>query len=169
MIILFVFGETLTNGDTFYFKIKDIVMDKTLKGVNQKLKRKSTKGKAGRPYKVIDWDRVKYLCKVGCPGTEVAADLGMHHDTLYSAVKKEYKMDYSQFSSKYRQRGYAALRIAQYEAAIEDKDRGMMIWRGKNDLGQKDKQDITSNNETIKAPPIVVSDKEHQEMLKDIV
>ena len=53
---------------------------------------------------------------------------------------------------KKRQERSRDLRRAQNEKAIEAKDTTMLIWLGKNALGQTDKRDVTTGGERINVP-----------------
>lgn len=102
----------------------------------------------GRPLKDIDWDRVEKSLMAGCSGMQIAANLGIHEDTLYSACEREKEMTFSAFSAIYRQKGNLLLHEAQFNVAIGDEtkdippDKAMLIWLGKNRLEQSDKQDV---------------------------
>lgn len=91
----------------------------------------------------IDFDLVDELLMAGCDGTQIAAVLGCHEDTLYIRVQDVKKMAFSAYKAQKRAKGDAALLKAQYESAVVDKDRGMQIWLGKNRLGQTDKTQNT--------------------------
>lgn len=91
----------------------------------------------------IDFDLVDELLMAGCDGTQIAAVLGCHKETLYDRVKEIKKTDFSDYKAQKRAKGDAALLKAQYESAVVDKDRGMQIWLGKNRLGQTDKTQNT--------------------------
>jgi len=95
--------------------------------------------------KIIDWEYVKQMCEIGCSGMEIAACLGIHFETLYDRCEKEFEIGWSHFSQIYRQRGDVHLRKLQQQLA-DEKDRGMLIWLGKNRLKQKDKPDDDIND-----------------------
>lgn len=91
-----------------------------------------------RPQKKIDWKRVNELLEAGCPGTEIAAYFGMHPDTFYKRVESQYKMGFSDYSSQKKSCGDALIREAQYKKATKRLDNTMLVWLGKNRLGQKE-------------------------------
>lgn len=105
-----------------------------------------------RPKAQIDWNKVGRLLEAGCDGTEVAAALGIHPDTLYNACEREHKMGFSAYLATKRASGDLILRVTQFDVAIKDRDRGMLIWLGKNRLGQSDKKDITSGGQPVGQP-----------------
>lgn len=118
-----------------------------------KYKRKSNrkyKKKTGRPKVKIDWEFVDSYLKAQCPGTEIAATIGICSDTLYRACEREKKMTFDAYSQEKKSIGQSILRATQFNTAIgfTNKDgvlypnTTMQIWLGKQILGQKDKQDV---------------------------
>lgn len=49
----------------------------------------------GRPPCKIDWKKVDFLLKAGCSGTDVAAELGIHPETLYRRCEEKNKTNFS--------------------------------------------------------------------------
>ena len=105
-----------------------------------------------RPKKEIDWKIVDELLEADCEGTEIAAYLGMCPDTLYDRCKLEHKTNFSEYLQQKKAKGNSLLKKTQFDAATVDKDRGMLIWLGKQRLGQKDKNehDHTTKGESLK-------------------
>jgi len=99
--------------------------------------KKVDKKGAGRPQKEIDWDIVYRCLEAGCNGVQVAAYVGVHADTLYHAVKRKFDMNFSDFSAQYSSKGEVMLGLKQFQEAMKG-DRGMLIWLGKQRLGQKE-------------------------------
>jgi IS30 family transposase len=97
---------------------------------------------SGRKQLEIDWKRVDKLLEVQCSGTEIAAALGMHPDTLYNAVKREFNSDFSAYSQVKRESGKRLLKAKQFEVALEG-DKTMLVWLGKQYLDQSDRQNVT--------------------------
>ncbi len=96
---------------------------------------------AGRPEKPIDWKLLDELLEVGCNAKEIAANFDLYHTTLYDRVKEKYGVNYTEYASKFKCKGYSKLRRSQFEKAINNNSSGnvqMLIWLGKNLLGQKD-------------------------------
>jgi|32_taG_2_1085360.scaffolds.fasta_scaffold60507_2 hypothetical protein len=94
-----------------------------------------------RPKKNIDWKEVDKYLVAGATGTEVAAMLGIHPDTLYLRCKEEHNIGFSDYLQQKREKGDSMLKLKQFEQAMEG-DRGMLIWLGKNRLDQSDKKEI---------------------------
>jgi hypothetical protein len=99
----------------------------------------------------IDFDILDDLLVAGCDGVQCAAFFGCHPETLYDRVKDIKKTDFSDYKAQKRAKGDAEILTAQYDAAVKEKDRGMLIWLGKQRLGQKDKQEI---DQTVNLPNI---------------
>jgi|HubBroStandDraft_2_1064218.scaffolds.fasta_scaffold116109_2 hypothetical protein len=89
------------------------------------------------PVKQIDWDLVDEMLKKGCVGTQIAARIGIHADTLYHRCEDEKGVLFSAYAQQKREKGDALLHETQFNLAMKE-DRGMLIWLGKQRLGQKD-------------------------------
>ena len=91
----------------------------------------------GRPKKYnIDTDQVEKLSGLGCTNTEIASFFGCDE----SLIRKSY----SDSVAKGKDSGKIRLRQYQWSAAKKG-NVAMLIWLGKQILGQSDKQDITVN------------------------
>lgn len=102
-----------------------------------------------RPEIPIDWKKVEDLLAAGCLGTEIAAFFNLHPDTFYRRVNEEYGIGFTEFRQSKMSKGEGLLRYTQYMKALgvnKDADNTMLIWLGKNRLGQRDGQDITFSN-----------------------
>ena len=95
-----------------------------------------------RPKADIDWNKVDRLLEAGCPGTEVAATLGIHEDTLYRACERENKQGFAAYSAIKRASGDRLLRVKQFEVAMAG-DKTMLVWLGKQRLGQAEKSEYS--------------------------
>ena len=102
--------------------------------------------KRGPPLTKIDWKKVNAMCQIQCTGEEIAGVLDMDYDTLQNACKREHKIKFSEYIAKKRQGGKASLRRNQWKLA-ESGNSTMLIWLGKQYLGQSDKVDSTENTE----------------------
>lgn len=89
----------------------------------------------------IDWKVVDKLLQAECKGTEVAAYLGCHEDTLYNRCQDEKGMVFTAYSARMRSKGDSILRAKQHETALSG-NVTMQIWLGKNRLGQKETHDV---------------------------
>lgn len=95
---------------------------------------------------VIDWDRVDYLLRAGCSGAGISGLLGIHENTLYGRCLKERKVGFMALSQQKKAEGNSLLEEKQFETAMSG-DKTMLIWLGKQRLGQTEKSDV---NQTIK-------------------
>jgi hypothetical protein len=115
----------------------------------------------------IDFDIMDQLLEAGCDGSQIAAYFGCHPDTLYIRVKAEKNMDFSAYKAQKRAKGDSALLTAQYDAAVKDKDRAMLIWLGKQRLGQTDKTQNTIDLPQLKQVHITPNGNTEQSNLAD--
>ena len=94
----------------------------------------------GRPRIPIDWKEFDKLCGIQCLLEEIAAWFECTIDTIENRVKEEKGVTFSEY---YRQKcgiGKIALRRQQFQLALKG-DRTMLIWLGKQRLGQAEKQE----------------------------
>lgn len=91
----------------------------------------------GRPKKEISWPTLEELCKIQCTEKEIADVLGVCVETLSRAVKAEKKMTFAEYYALASEGGKTSIRRMQYKLAMEG-DRTMLIFLGKNYLGQSD-------------------------------
>lgn len=96
----------------------------------------------GPKFKDIDWKIVDQALVAGSTGTRIASYLGIHPDTLYHAVEREFGVMFTDYSAQKRSKGEMLLEIAQFDEAVHKRDRGMLIWLGKQRLGQKENHDL---------------------------
>ena len=90
----------------------------------------------GRPKKYnIDTEQVEKLAGLGCSNTEIASFFGVGEHVI--------RKSYAEFLEKGRDKGKIRLRQWQMKAA-ERGNVAMLIWLGKQMLGQSDKQEITT-------------------------
>ncbi len=75
----------------------------------------------------------------GCSGVEIAAQIGVHENTLYQRCKSDLGVDFVAFKQEKQAAGESLLRKVQFDTAVKDKDRTMLVWLGKQRLGQKEK------------------------------
>jgi hypothetical protein len=95
---------------------------------------------SGRKEAIIDWNLVDHLLEAGCTGTEVASRIGIHPETLYRHCKKELKIDFAVYLQQKREKGDTLLREKQMSCAMKG-DKTMLVWLGKQRLGQREKMD----------------------------
>jgi len=105
----------------------------------------------GRPHFNIDWDKVDKLCAIQCTGEEIAGVLGCDYDTLSGAIWREKELSFSEYFAQKASHGKMSLRRTQYTAAM-DGNPTMLVWLGKNWLGQTDKMETAISS----LPPIEI-------------
>ncbi len=108
-----------------------------------------------RPKIEIDFNLVENLCEIQCTGEEIASVLEIDYDTLNSRVKEKYGISFSEHYKKKSEAGKMSLRRMQWKAA----ERGnitMLVWLGKQYLGQKDKSELSGDSDS----PIIVKFKD---------
>jgi hypothetical protein len=98
------------------------------------------KRKVGRPKKELDTDMIERLASIFCTNEEISTIVGCHPDTLAD--------NFSEYLKKGRDKGKMSLRRMQWEKA-QTGNTTMLIWLGKQMLGQKDKIETSENNEPL--------------------
>lgn len=128
--------------------------------------------KGGRP-KIV-WDDQRYktfegLCGIQATIEEIESVLDIDHKTVDRLCKEHYKdakgkpMGFSQVYKKYSSTGKMSLRRKQYEVANAG-NVSMLIWLGKQYLGQKDQQETTiADNSNISFTIKPASDRPPEE------
>lgn len=104
-----------------------------------------------RPQKQIDWDQVDKLCAIHCTGEEQANILGVDYDTLNRACHREHNLSFAEYFKQKSATGKMSLRRRQYSAAM-DGNTTMLVWLGKNWLGQSDMPEPEPQD----LPPIII-------------
>lgn len=100
------------------------------------------KNKGGRPPKDVDMEVLKNACRVGCTAEECAAILGVSPDTIDRRLKDQGWSGFADYFKTHFEKTKMSLRHAQLQAAIQGANPTMMIWLGKQYLGQRDKADL---------------------------
>lgn len=104
--------------------------------------------KRGRPAKEINLAAVQALAQLGCGNKEIAAALGVSLRTIESRRRDP---DFQEAMERGEANGNIALRRKQFNLAMAG-DRTMLIWLGKQRLGQKDKI-LNEHEGAMGAPP----------------
>ena|SRR5271165_2700942 len=98
----------------------------------------------GRPKSEINWKALDALCMAQCTLAEIAAHLGVSDDTIERAVSRERGLSFAEYFEQKRKGGFASLRHNQYQVAMSG-NVTMLIWLGKQWLGQSDKPNGPDN------------------------
>lgn len=96
----------------------------------------------------IDKKQFEQLCRMFCTKSEIAAVFGIDPDTVTAWCQRTYGMNFKEVYAIYGTgQGKVALRRKQWERVNAGSDT-MLIWYGKNYLGQTDKvEDISKPKE----------------------
>lgn len=97
--------------------------------------------KRGRPQKIIDQEQFEKLCGLQCTLDEFCCYFDCDDKTLEKWCKKTYKMNFSDIFKLKKGKGKISLRRKQFEVALSGNPT-MLIWLGRNMLGQTDKYEI---------------------------
>ena len=92
-----------------------------------------------RPYKQLDLKAIENMASIGCTNTEIALISDCSVDTVTRRC--------ADIVSKGRARGRATLRRLQWQLATKG-NATMLIWLGKNTLGQSDQIKTENDNTT---------------------
>jgi len=105
--------------------------------------------KGGRPkIEITDkqWEQVINMIRIHCTREEVCRLLGgIDEKTLNRIVRDRGEDSFSLLYEKHQSEGKASLRRAQWKLAVDELNPTMLIWLGKNVLGQMDKQELTGS------------------------
>jgi len=104
------------------------------------------KGKPGPAKIQVDRDKLLALAQINCTHSEIASVLGMDLRTLQRRLAEDPEL--VTIIEKGREEGKASLRRAQWKSALAG-DRTMMIWLGKNTLGQSDNQRVEHSGNVV--------------------
>lgn len=92
----------------------------------------------GRPPIELDWEDIERMCFIQCTMEEIALVCQVDTETLDRACKREFGIAFTTFSKQKRAGGKKSLRRAQFQTAVEGKNPTLLIWLGKQMLGQSD-------------------------------
>ena len=104
--------------------------------------------KNGRPKIEIEFKVVAGMCGVWATEKEIADYFKCSISTLKRRCHEETGDSFERFYKKNNSNGTISLRRAQYKFALAGNP-GLLIWLGKQYLGQKDKQEITDETRAV--------------------
>ena len=108
--------------------------------------------KVGRPKLDIDPEQVRRLARLHCTMEEMARFFGCHRDTLHNNFSAEI--------DKGRAEGNISLRRKQWQMAVEKGNVVMLIWLGKQMLGQVNERLDNDNDAPLPIYDILPEPKE---------
>src|ERR1017187_950281 len=97
--------------------------------------------------KLIDWERIDNSFICGASITQCAAGIGCSVATLERRCRSEKNAEIAHYQQEKREKGNLLIHAAQFDKAIKEKNPTMLIWLGKQRLGQKDAIDSGPNND----------------------
>ena len=100
------------------------------------------KNKGGRPKIIIDRTTFEGLCKIQATKNEICSVFSCDEKTLTRWCKETYNQGFSDVFPQKAEAGKASLRRLQFKAA-ETGNTTMLVWLGKQYLGQTDKNELT--------------------------
>lgn len=103
----------------------------------------------GRPVKTIDWEQFDKLCFLQCTRKEIAAFFDVNDDTIEAICQREKNISFSGYYEQKSAGGKISLRRRQYKLA-DSGNATMLIWLGKQWLGQSDQISIADDGK----PPV---------------
>ena len=113
-----------------------------------------------KPMTDKEFDQLVNMIRIQCTRDEICDILGMSDTTLNRRIKEQGIPGVNNFEALYKKHqgeGKASLRRAQWKAA-QDGNPTMLVWLGKQMLGQRDKQDLdhTSSDGSMKPQVIEI-------------
>jgi len=100
------------------------------------------KNKGGRPAFELsdeDYQKLVAMIRIQCTRDEICGVFGVTDKTLSAAIKRRGEADgFSALFKKHQDEGKASLRRSQWKAATEKLNPTMLVWLGKQMLGQRD-------------------------------
>lgn len=95
----------------------------------------------GRPPIEIDRAQFEKLCNIFCTQEDVAGFFDCSEDTILRFCHDTYGCTFEEIRGRLAGKGRVSLRRKQFEVA-QSGNVTMLIWLGKQHLGQRDKQDV---------------------------
>lgn len=108
------------------------------------------KASVGRPkieFDEADWDNIKKMCQIFMTKVEIAGMFNCSEDTIEKRIKERYGMNFTAYYKEASAGGKMSLRRSQFKSAVENGNVAMLIWMGKQHLGQSDQPIPEADNE----------------------
>lgn len=103
--------------------------------------------KMGRPKVNIEKEDFEKLCSMQCTLIEIAGFFDCSEDTIERWCKETYEETFADVFKRKSAKGKISVRRKQFQVA-DSGNATMLIWLGKQYLGQREYQDITLNKDT---------------------
>lgn len=101
--------------------------------------------KSGPKPTQLDWNSFDKLCAMQATLEEISSFFDCSEDTVERCVKRDKGMGFKEYWTIKSSKGKISLRRKQFEVAMSG-DKTLLIWLGKQWLGQTEKQDITERS-----------------------
>lgn len=127
--------------------------------------------KVGRPLIELPQDQFESLCKLIPTLPEAAGFFKVSEDTIERWCVRTYGVNFAEVLKRFSAETRVSLRRKQLSKALEDGDRTLLIWLGKQLLGQKEKIEHSGDKENplVGRPDTsLLSDAEKAAMLKQL-
>ena len=115
----------------------------TIRKPSPQLKNGPAPGEGGAPVKQLDPKMAERLAAIQCTDKEIAHCLGVHETTLVR--RKQDDPEFAEILERARSTGRMSLRRKQWEAA-QAGNPTMLIWMGKQILGQRDRHEVSGED-----------------------
>lgn len=103
---------------------------------------------AGRPRKELNWEELNKLCAIHATKKEIADWFECSEDTIDRRCQEEFGVNFAVYYDQKSVGGKMSLRRKQYEQAMSG-NTTMLLWLGKQYLGQSDKQETDLKTDKI--------------------
>ena len=97
----------------------------------------------------FDWSKLNAILEYGCSGADACEIMGVCYNTIADRIKLTHNATFQEYRIKKMAKKRYKLREKQYELAMAG-NVAMLIWLGKNELGQKDRQEMDIGNKENK-------------------
>ena len=101
------------------------------------------------PFSIEHFAQLEGLCRIGATANEVLSFFGISQTTLNERCKQFYGVTFSHVYKQHFEKGKISLRRAQYKKAVEEGHPGMLIWLGKQHLGQQEQPTVINAPMTV--------------------
>lgn len=92
----------------------------------------------GRPRTPLNWDDIGRQCSLGMSASDIADIYGCSKETIYDRCKADLNITFTEFSREHKKKVDNMLLQTQLDKALVQKDNVMLLWLGKQRLGQSD-------------------------------
>ena len=100
----------------------------------------------GRPKKELDWKVLDAILQFGATLIDCSEMLSLSDDTIQNRIKKQYGITFSEYRHRKMSKMRVKLLQKQFDVAMSG-NVALLIWLGKQHLGQSDKMDTIENGQ----------------------